>query len=477
MSKNHKLWQIMALLAIFSLLLAACAQTTPAPATQAPAVEEAPVETEAPAAEAPTEEAPAEAEAPAATTVEIGGVEYSTEYAGTTVTIFGVAADEQARLFQKEFDEFTEKTGIKVEYEGNKDFETLILVRVEGNNAPDIATFAQPGLMADFMRKGNLVDVSTFLTNDFLTSKYSQSLIDLSMVDGKVAGVWHNADAKSLVWYPKKAFDAKGYKIPQTWQEMIALSDQIVADGGTPWCIGIESAGATGWPGTDWVEDVMLRTTTPENYDKWTRGELKFDSPEVKKAFDMVAEIWFKEGYVYGGVPSILTTGFGDAPKPLFEDPPKCWLHRQASFITNFFPEGVKVGEDVAYFYLPPIDETYGKPVLGSGSIATMFNDRPEVREVMKFLATGYSMKEEAMAGVAVAPHLDADPTWYPTDAARGFATIIQEATTFRFDGSDLMPGVVGAGSFWTGIVDWVSAEGANTEEVLKAIDASWPTD
>ncbi|MEN6300938.1 MAG: hypothetical protein ABFD51_13670, partial [Anaerolineaceae bacterium] len=137
MSKNHKLWQIMALLAIFSLLLAACAQTTPAPATQAPAVEEAPVETEAPAAEAPTEEAPAEAEAPAATTVEIGGVEYSTEYAGTTVTIFGVAADEQARLFQKEFDEFTEKTGIKVEYEGNKDFETLILVRVEGNNAPD----------------------------------------------------------------------------------------------------------------------------------------------------------------------------------------------------------------------------------------------------------------------------------------------------------------------------------------------------
>ncbi len=468
MSKHNKIWQIVALLAVLSLLVAACAQATPAPATEAPVVvTEAPVATEAPAAT----ESPA-----AAAVVEVGGVEYSTEYSGKTVTVFGVAADEQARLFQKEFDEFSEKTGIKVEYEGNKDFETLILVRVEGNNAPDLATFAQPGLVADFMRKGNLIDVSTFLPMDFLTSKYSQSLIDLSMVDGKIAGVWHNADVKSLVWYPKKAFDAKGYAIPQTWSDLVALSDQIVADGGTPWCIGIESAGATGWPGTDWVEDVMLRTTTPENYDKWTKGELKFDSPEVKNAFDTVAAIWFKEGYVYGGVPSILTTGFGDSPKGLFEDPPKCWLHRQASFITNFFPEGAKVGEDVAYFYLPPIDEAYGKPVLGSGSIATMFNDRPEVREVMKFMATGYSMKEEAMAGVAVAPHLDADPTWYPTDAARGFATIIQEATTFRFDGSDLMPGAVGAGSFWTGIVDWVSAEGANTEDVLKAIDASWPS-
>lgn len=456
-----KISKILGLLMLVAILLVACGPKATPVATEAPAVEtQAPVATEAPSAQP----------------VNIGGVDYSTAYAGTTVTVFGVAADEQARLFQKEFDEFTQKTGIKVEYEGNKDFETLILVRVEGNNAPDIATFAQPGLLADFVRKGNIIDQSSTLGMDFLKKQYSQSLIDLSTVDGKIAGVWHNADVKSLVWYPKKAFDAKGYKIPQTWDEMIALSDQIVKDGGTPWCIGIESAGATGWVGTDWVEDVMLRTTTPENYDKWTRGELKFDSPEVKNAFDIVSKIWFKDGYVYGGVPTILTTPFGDSPSGLFGATPKCWLHRQASFITNFFPKDAKVGEDVAYFYLPPIDPQYGKPVLGSGSLAAQFNNRPEVNEVMKFLATGYSMKEEAMAGVAVAPHLDADPTWYPNDASRGFAKIIQEATTFRFDGSDLMPGAVGAGSFWKGIVDWVGAKGTNTDDVLKTIDASWPT-
>ena len=457
------------LLVSASMVLAACgAEATPVPATATTGA----AVTEPTA----TTAAAAEATATTATTTDATATTGATgdkPYDGTTVTIFGVAADEQARLFQAEFDAFTERTGIKVAYEGNKDFETLVVVRVEGNNAPDIAQFAQPGLLARFVTQGNVVDLNSFM-GDELTGNFSQTFLDLATIDGQMAGIWHNNDVKSLVWYPKKAFDEKGYTVPTTWDEMIALSDKIVADGGTPWCIGIESAGATGWVGTDWVEDVMLRTTTAENYDKWTRGELKFNSPEVKAAFEKVGEIWFKDGYVYGGTDTILTTPFGDSPTPMFDNPPKCWLHRQASFITNFFPETAKVGEDIDYFYLPPITGGEERPVLGSGSISAMFNDRPEVREVMKFLATGESMKVEAEAGVAVAPHKDADPSWYPTDAARGFSEILQNATVFRFDGSDLMPGAVGAGSFWTGIVDWVG--GADLDTVLTTIDESWPS-
>jgi len=465
MASKKRYSLLLALGVIVSMLLSACGGDA----------------TATPPAAAPTNTTAAGA-APTNTTAAGGGEATATTAAGgemplkgTKVSIFGVAADEQARLFQSEFDEFTARTGIEVTYEGNKDFETLVRVRVEGNNAPDIATFAQPGLLADFVSKGKIIDLNTFMDAGYLANQYNKTFLDLATMDGKMAGVWHNNDVKSLVWYPKAAFDAKGYKVPTTWDELIALSDKIVADGGTPWCIGIESAGATGWVGTDWVEDVMLRTTTPENYDKWTKGELKFDSPEVKKAFDTVGAIWFKDKYVFGGTQNILTTAFGDSPKDLFENPPKCWLHRQASFITNFFPSTAKVGTDVDYFYLPPIDPAMGKPVLGSGSIAGMFNDRPEVREVMKFLATGESMKKEVEAGVAIAPQKDADPSWYPTEAARGFAKILSEATTFRFDGSDLMPAAVGAGTFWTGIVSWVQANGANTEEVLKTIDASWP--
>ncbi|MBI3943670.1 MAG: carbohydrate ABC transporter substrate-binding protein [Chloroflexi bacterium] len=444
-----KLFVLCVFLVTASLLIAACSGPAAAP----------PAPTQAPAAAAPTKAAAPAGDKP---------------LAGKKVSIFGVAADEQARLFQKEFDAFTQRTGIQVEYEANKDFETLIVVRVQGGNAPDIAQFAQPGLMADFVRKGKVIDLNTFMDKAMLQKQYKQSFLDLATVDGKMGGLWHNNDVKSLVWYPKAAFDAKGYKIPQTWNDLIALSDQIVKDGGTPWCIGIESAGATGWVGTDWVEDIMLRTTTPENYDKWTRGELKFNSPEVKNAFDMMGKIWFAPKYVYGGTSAILSTAFGDAPTPMFNNPPKCWLHRQASFITNFFPKTAVVGKDVDYFYLPPIDAKYGKPVLGSGSISVMFNDRPEVREVMKFLATGESMKVEAQAGVAVAPQSDADLSWYPNDSVRGFAKIMQDATTFRFDGSDLMPGKVGAGSFWKGIVDYVG-DPKQLDTILTTIDSSWP--
>jgi len=470
---SNKRFTIISMLAAGSILLSACggdSTATPLPAATATT----------PAAAAPTNTAAMMAE-PTATTAAMADATATTSgggdmpYKGTKVSIFGVAADEQARLFQSEFDKFTERTGIEVVYEGDKNFESLIRVRVEGNSAPDIATFAQPGLLAEFVKTNKIVDLNTFMDADFLSGQYTKAFLDLATVDGKMAGVWHNNDVKSIVWYPKAAFTEKGYTIPTTWDELIALSDKIVADGGTPWCIGIESEGATGWVGTDWVEDVMLRTTSPENYDKWTSGELKFDSPEVRKAFETVGNIWFKEGYVYGGTDTILTTPFGDSPKGLFTSPPDCYLHRQASFITNFFPASAKVGTDVDYFYLPPIDPAYGKPALGSGSIAGMFNDRPEVREVMKFLATGESMEQEVKAGVAVSPHRDADPSWYPTEAARGFSKILQEATVFRFDGSDLMPATVGAGTFWTGIVSWVQAGGANLSEVVDTIDASWP--
>jgi alpha-glucoside transport system substrate-binding protein len=290
---------------------------------------------------------------------------------------------------------------------------------------------------------------------------------------GQIAGVWYRGNIKSLVWYPKDDFDAAGYDIPTTWNELIALSDQIVADGGVPWCVGIESAGATGWVATDWIEDIMLRTQPPEKYDEWTSGELPFDSPEIRNALDVLAEIWMNDDYVLGGTIGILQTPFGDAPTPMFDDPPSCWLHRQASFIPAFFPDGTEIGVDVDFFYLPGIDPAYGEPMLTAGDIAVMYNDRPEVRAVMAYLSTGESMKGWIEAGGFIGPHLDSSLDWYPTDVDRRFADLLLASSVTRFDGSDLMPAAVGAGSFWTGMSDWVN--GASADEVLPAIDATWP--
>jgi alpha-glucoside transport system substrate-binding protein len=392
---------------------------------------------------------------------------------GATVTVFTPASQEQAAVFEQNFVGFEAETGIDVVVEITGNFEELTRVECDAGNPHDIYNFPQPGLMADVARGGCLTDLSTFLDMDAMQAQYNQSWIDMATVDGGVYGVWHGVDVKSLVWYPKPEFEAAGYQIPQTWDELLALTDQIVADGVTPWCIGIESGGATGWPATDWVEDVMLRTAGAEKYDQWTAGTLKFDSPEVRNAFETVGEIWFNPDYVLGGTTGIQTTNFGDSPLGLFDDPPTCYLHRQASFIPNLFPEGTVVGEDVDYFYLPPIDPAMGKPVLVSGNLLSMGQDTPAGRALMEFAMSAAAVEAEVKAGNVIGPMTGVSLDWYPSDTQRGYAEILMNADTFRFDGSDLMPGAVGTGSFWTGATEWVG--GKSLDEVLPAIDASWP--
>ncbi len=398
------------------------------------------------------------------------------EFDGTVVTMSGPFTDEDAVKFNNSIAAFEEATGIDIQYEGSKEFEASIGVRVEAGDPPDIADFPQPGLLKTFVAQGEVVDLTDILPQESYDN-YLQSWWDMAAMPGPdgdiTAGVWHRFNAKSLVWYPVDDFEAAGYEIPETWDEMVALSDQIVADGDKPWCVGFESGAATGWAATDWMEEIMLRTTSLDNYDMWTTGELPFSSPEVKNALTILDELWTDE-YVYGGREAIVTTFFGDAPTPMFEDPPKCWLHKQGNFITSFFPEGAEAGVDYDVFYLPPIDEEYGKPFLVAGDIMAMFNDRPETRAVMEFFTKGEAVKEWLAAGGALSPHLDAELDWYGDDLDRGIAELVTEATSVRFDGSDLMPGEVGAGSFWTGMTDFFSGT-ADMDTVLAEIDESWP--
>ncbi|QEN03677.1 carbohydrate ABC transporter substrate-binding protein [Thiospirochaeta perfilievii] len=397
---------------------------------------------------------------------------------GKVVTMSGPFVDNDAVKFENSIKSFEEMTGIDIQYEGSKEFEASIAIRIEGGNPPDIADFPQPGLLENFVKKGYVIDLNKTLDMKKVKDNYIQSWLDMATMTGPegdiMAGLWARVNGKSLVWYNKKAFDAAGYKVPTTWKELMTLQSQIIADGDTPWAIGIESGAATGWAMTDWVEEMMLRTTSLENYDKWVSGELKFDSPEVRAAIQAVADIWFADGMVYGGRNSIATTSFGDAPKVMFEQPPKAWLHKQGNFITSFFPDNMVANEDYDFFYLPSKDPSLGKPVLVAGDIYAMFNDRPEVRMVMQYFATGASVEGWVKAGGAISPHKDSKLSWYTNSVDRKVAEVIQNATSVRFDGSDLMPGAVGAGSFWREMTDYVV--GAKTlDEAVKAIDASWP--
>lgn len=384
-----------------------------------------------------------------------------------------VTGDELPRL-EECFDAFENETGIKVVYEGTKEFENLVNVRVESGNPPDLAMFPQPGSVIRLAAQGRLVKVDPKTVAN-IQKNYGQGWIDLMTIDGTVYGVVHRVNIKSVVWYPKKAWEEKGWKIPKTWNELEALCEQLVAEGETPWAVGMESGGATGWVATDWMEDIMLRTAGPEKYDKWVSHDIMFSDDVVKNAAEILGKMWLTKGYVYGGPTNIPTTNFGDAPKVMFEDPPKAWMHRQGNFITNFFPDHIKnnLDEEVGVFGFPEIDPKYGTPVLGGGDLFVAFKDRPEVHKFMYYISTGRSGETWASKGGALFAHKDQNLDAYSTEIDKELAKILMEAKVFRFDASDLMPGQVGAGSFWNEMVEYVN--GKELDLVLDDIDASWP--
>ncbi|GAC1545794.1 MAG: ABC transporter substrate-binding protein [Herpetosiphon sp.] len=405
---------------------------------------------------------------------------YQGKYKGTKVSMFGPFSGEDETKFNNSMKGFKDATGIDIQYQGSKEFEATINVRVEGGSAPDIADFPQPGLAASIAKTGKMVDANKIINPDWLKQNYNQGYIDTATVDGAngkiLAGVFQRVNVKGLVWYPKKAFDQAGYKVPQTYDELKSLMDQIVKDGDTPWCIGIESGAATGWVATDWVENYMLRTTSPQNYDKWTKGELPFTDPIVKKAVKLMSDVWLNDKYVYGGRKQIVSTNFGDAPGPMFQNPPKCYLHQQGNFITSFFEKskpGVKGGVDYDFFYFPPIDPQYGKPLEFAGDLMSAFNDRPEVRAVMQYFSTFDGVRGWVQAGGALSPHKNADLNLYGSVVDKKVAQTLLDASVVRFDGSDLMPGAVGAGTFWKGMTDYVSGS-LDLDKAMEVIQAGW---
>jgi len=286
-------------------------------------------------------------------------------------------------------------------------------------------------------------------------------------------GFFFKADVKSLVWYSPENFEDSDYDIPETMEELKALTDQIVADGGTPWCIGLGSGAATGWPATDWVEDMMLRTQAPDVYDRWVSNEMPFTDPAVVAAIEEFGAFARVDDYVAGGAGAVATTDFRDSPKGLFSSPAQCYMHKQASFIPAFFPEGTVVGEDADFFYFPAYaSKDLGSPVLGAGTVWTITNDSAAAHDLITYIQTTEANEIWMAKGGFLTPHKGVDTSKFVDAATKKMNDVLLAATTFRFDGSDLMPGGVGAGSFWTGMVDYTG--GKDAAEVAQAIQDSW---
>ena len=390
-----------------------------------------------------------------------------------SVTILGQFSPEETARFEESLLPFEEETGIDVVYESADNFTSLLKMRISSFNAPDLAVLPQPGLMADLARADLLVPLTDVMDTQALRASYSDDWQALGSVDGALYGLWYRVSVKSLVWYRPTAFEAKGYDIPQTWGELSALSKEIVADGGTPWCIGLESGAASGWPGTDWVEDILLRSSGPESYSQWISHELPFNSPPVIDAFNQFGQVLRNPKYVEGGAAKAVATPYGEAATGILSNPPDCYLHRQANFASSYFPEDKRPRVDYDVFPLPGIKEEFGTPILVAGDAIVLLNETPEAIALINYLATPEPHEIWASLGGFISPHQQVPISTYSDLVDQNIAQILIDAETIRFDASDMMPGAVGTGSFWTGMMEF--AKGRPAEAVAKDIDETWP--
>jgi alpha-glucoside transport system substrate-binding protein len=396
---------------------------------------------------------------------------------GETLTITCPWTGAEEVIFQKVLDAFEKGTGATVKHSCSQSSEQQIVIDIKAGSPSNISVFPQPGLAANMAAINGLVPLDN-KARDYVVKNFAagKSWADLGTYPNKAGkkefyGVFYNVNLKSLVWYVPENFKEKGYKVPKTMEELQALTKKIAASGEKPWCIGLGSDAATGWPGTDWVEDMMLRTQTPEVYDGWVNNTVKFNDKRVIEAIDAYG--WFakNDAYVDGGAKAVATVSFKDSPKGLFASPPKCYMHRQASFITNFFPEGKQDEGD--FFYFPAFaSKKLGNPVLGGGTILTITKDSKAARAFMDFIMQPQASEIWMAEGGFLTPLKTADINKYKTPQLKKQGEIFLNATTFRFDGSDLMPGAIGAGSFWKGMVDF--SGGKTAKEVADDIQKSW---
>ena len=395
-----------------------------------------------------------------------------------SVNVLNAMDPAEAVVVQGIVDEvITPEVDYAVEIEASADFETQLQIRAEGGTL-DIILLPQPGAVLDQAASGNAVSLEDMgFDIAELEATFGEYFLSLGEFEGEHYGIPTNINLKSMVWYPKDDFDAAGYTVPTTFEELVALSDQIVADGSNPWCVGYESGGATGWPATDWMEDIMLRTAGPDVYDQWVTHEIPFDDPAVVNAGEVFGQVMFTPDYVLGGAEQTPAIAFGDAPGPMFEDPPGCWLHRQASFIPAFFPEGTEAGVDYDWFAFPPIDQ---EGTLFAGELAVVFRNAPEIVDFLeRFMAVDVQC---AMGGDAassrISPNVDVGPDCYANEILADASAVLTDALeggTGRFDASDLMPTAVGAGSFWVGMVEYMQGGPDTLEGVLTDIESTWP--
>jgi alpha-glucoside transport system substrate-binding protein len=384
------------------------------------------------------------------------------EQIGGSVSVIGTWGGAEQDAFLEMIAPFEAETGITVEYTGTRDLNAVLTTGVASGILPDLAGLPGPGQMREFATRGALKPLDDVLDIETYKAETSPGFVELGTVDGQIYGVFIKAAVKGLIWYNPNVYTAGE---PSSWDDLWAKAETAATGETQPWCVGLENAAASGWPATDWIEDLVIRQSGPEVYDAWVAGTQDWSSPEIRAAFEAFGDVIDAS---HGGSGYVLNTSFGAAANPMFADPPGCLFHHQASFITSFFQdEGGATEDQYDFFPMPDINPEYSGAVTGAGDLFGMFNDTPQARALMAYLVTPEAQSIWVGLGGALSGNVNV--TNYPDEVSARSAEILADATVFRFDGSDLMPEAMNS-AFWSAMLDFTQDQ-SRLDSILAGLD------
>jgi alpha-glucoside transport system substrate-binding protein len=388
----------------------------------------------------------------------------SNQGGGKSVTVIGTWGGDEQKAFLAMVKPWEDQTGNKVKYTGTRDLNAVLTTGVASGVLPDMAGLPGPGQLVEFAKGGSLKPLDDTLDMATYKSETAKALVDLGTVDGKTYGVFIKSAVKGLIWYSPKLHDWSSAP-PKTWDELKTQATANKGDAKAIWCVGLESGAASGWPGTDWIEDIVLRQSGPDVYNNWWQGKVKWTSQEIKSAFQTFGDVVQNAD---GGANTILTLNFEKGGDGLFATPPACVFHHQASFITGLGGfKGKKAGTDYNFFPFPDINTQFTGAVEGAGDLFGMFHDTPEAKSLMKYLVTAPAQDVWVKIGGALSANKNAKS--YPDDIAKRSAELLVNAKVFAFDASDLMPKAMND-AFWKAMLDYTKTP-SNLDTILAGLD------
>jgi len=387
---------------------------------------------------------------------------------GGQVNVWTAWGGKELSDYQKVLEPFQAQTGIQVNLLTIRDQDTQLSNNVEAKTSlPDIANPPNPQRYADWAQKGIMKPLEDFLD---MTSYKANTLPGLLLDDpnyGSINGKHYfeivKSQVKGLMWYNPKVFTATA---PATWDDLLKVQPP---SGTQLFCAAFESGEASGWPASDDIANIVMRQSGEKVYVDWYEGRQKWTSPEIKLAYQTFGQM-VKDGNIYGGPTTALTTAFGKAGDPLFTSPPGCMFMEQATFITSFFEDntpGVKAGTDYDFFPHPKFNDQYAGNVEGFFDSFVMYNDTPQARALMQYMATDAAQQIWVDQGGTLAASKNI--TKFPTPLLEKAAKIATGAKNILLTAGDYMPSDM-QHAFWKSLLDFTNDQ-SQLDSILAHLD------